>query len=182
MLEGSVLGKLSLRALVLAHCPELTSFCFEVCGVAMMSLALFCSCCEAFLLAFSLGLLWGFGLGPMVGCPTLESVGFSFTEKPLAWGWSSGLLGFLSGLMTGLQCGTGGGFSAGLGGAGPYVLWPSYIVLVGIWSWAISGLCVDFVFHHSPLIQIVMLRIMTRTAKYCCDLVYSEFIMLYIFL
>ena len=34
----------------------------------------------------------------------------------------------------------------------------------------------------SPLIQIVMLRIMTRPVRSCCDLVYSELIMLYIFL
>ena len=35
---------------------------------------------------------------------------------------------------------------------------------------------------NSPLIQIVMLRIITRPVTYCCDLVYSELIMLYIFL
>ena len=34
----------------------------------------------------------------------------------------------------------------------------------------------------SPLIQIVMLRIMTCPVRYCCDLVYSGFIMLYIVL
>ena len=35
--------------------------------------------------------------------------------------------------------------------------------------------------QNSPLIQIVMLHIMTRPVRYCCDLVYSELIMLYIF-
>ena len=37
-----------------------------------------------------------------------------------------------------MQCGAGSGFSAGLSGAGLYVLWKSYIVLVGNWSWAMA--------------------------------------------
>ena len=58
-------------------------------------------------------------------------------------------------------------------------------LMVGSAMWCFGGeldygLCMDFVLHHcgrqnSPLIQIVMLRIMTRTVRYC-NLVYSEFL------
>ena len=92
----------------------------------------------------------------------------------------------------GLQCGAGDGFSAGLSGEGPYVLWRSYIVLVVNWSLAMACACILCSIigggggggggGNSPLIQIVTFRIMARPVRYCYDLVYSEFIMLYIFL
>ena len=50
--------------------------------------------------------------------------------------------------------------------------------------WPVHGFCAPPLGggrQNLPLIQIVMLRIMTRPVRYCCDLVYSELIMLYIF-
>ena len=126
---SALLDRLGSRVLVLAYRPELTSFLLEVCGVAMISLALFCSCCGALLLAICCRLLLG------------------------VWVWAP---------------------------------WP--------WSGLGYGLCMDFVLHHwggggggrqnSPFDTntVVMLRIITRPVRYCCDLVYSELIMLCIFL
>ena len=59
---------------------------------------------------------------------------------------------------------------------------------IGFELWLVHGFCAPPLGggggggRNSPLIQIVMLRIMTRLVRYCCDLRYSEFIILYIFL
>ena len=66
----------------------------------MISLALFCSCCGAFLLALFCKLL-GLVMGPMVGCPVFELVEFSFTEKPSGLGLEQWSVGLVPGLMVG---------------------------------------------------------------------------------
>ena len=108
MLKGSsaLLGRLCLTVLVRAHCPELTSALLDI------FLAPFCSCCRAYLLEpffwASIGVwIWA----PWSAVLRLSQSGSHLLRIPLAWAWSSALLGLVPGLMTGLQCCSGGGFS-----------------------------------------------------------------------
>ena len=134
----------------------------------MISLALFCSCCGAFLLAV-------FCTGPWSAVLHLSRSDSHSLGSPLAWAWISGLLGLVPGLITGsavwhwrrLQCRFGWGrFVCTL--TIIYCLFSEKLVLG-------CGLFMDFVLHcegvewggggggqNSPLIQIVMLPIMIR--------------------
>ena len=79
----------------------------------------------------------GLGASAMVGCPAFESAGFSFTENFPGSAMEQWCVGPRAWPHSGVcSVALGGGFCAGLDGAGRDVLWRSCTVSVRNCSWA----------------------------------------------